>query len=87
VRQLTRAFRVSRGRSIGSYIAGHRVDHAKRLLASGMSVKAVAFETGFSASSNFTTAFVRETGETPRQYRLRVNATGKASRSGRRRPH
>ena len=72
VRHLSRAFRASRGRSIGSYIAEQRMKHAKRMLASGMSVKAVAYSTGFSAPSNFTAAFVRETGEPPRQFRARA---------------
>lgn len=76
VRHLTRAFRVSRGRSIGSYIAERRLDHAKRMLAEGLSIKAAAFNTGFSAPSNFTAAFVRATGETPRQYRQRIGAIG-----------
>lgn len=71
VRQLTRSFRVSRGRSIGNYIAEQRLNHAKRMLADGMSIKSVAFSTGFSAPSNFTAAFTRATGETPRQYRQR----------------
>ncbi|BFM05961.1 AraC family transcriptional regulator [Halioxenophilus aromaticivorans] len=75
VRQLTRAFRVSRGRSIGKYIAEYRLDRAKRLLASGMSVKCVAYTVGFSAPSNFTAAFLRETGETPRDYRLRLKGS------------
>jgi AraC family transcriptional regulator len=73
VRHLTRAFRASRGRSIGSHIAERRLDHARRLLATGRSVKAVAYDTGFSAPSNFTAAFVKATGETPRQYRLRAS--------------
>ena len=72
VRQLTRAFRTSRGRSIGAYIAEKRTEHAKKLIASGMSIKSVAYTMGFSAPSNFTAAFSRITGETPRQYRLRV---------------
>jgi AraC family transcriptional regulator len=72
VRHLTRAFRVSRGRSIGSYMAERRTDDAKRLLTSGMSVKAIAYATGFSCPSNFATAFQRATGETPRQYRQRA---------------
>jgi AraC family transcriptional regulator len=72
VRQLTRAFHASRGRSIGSYVAQHRIDHAKTLLASSMPIKAVAYTMGFKAPSNFTAAFQRVTGETPRQYRQRV---------------
>lgn len=81
VRHLSRAFRNSRGRSIGSYIAEQRMKHAKRMLASGMSVKAVAYSTGFSAPSNFTASFVRETGETPRQFRARAMAVSSSSSS------
>jgi len=73
VRHLTRAFRISRGRSIGAYMAEQRVDRAKRLLISGMSVKAVAYSVGFTAPSNFAAAFQRATGETPRQYRQRTS--------------
>jgi AraC family transcriptional regulator len=72
VRHLTRAFRANRGRSIGSYIAEHRIDQARRLLASGLRVKSVAHATGFTAPSNFAAAFLRATGETPRQYRQRA---------------
>ena len=73
VRHLTRAFRASRGRSIGSYVAEHRMDRAKRLLTTGMCIKSVAYATGFTAPSNFAAAFLRATGETPRQYRQRSN--------------
>ncbi|MET0240362.1 MAG: AraC family transcriptional regulator [Sphingobium sp.] len=72
VRHLTRAFRISRGRSIGSYMADHRIDEAKRRLAAGMTVKEVAFAMGFTAPSNFAAAFRRSTGETPRDYRQRA---------------
>lgn len=72
VRQLTRAFRQSRGRSLGHYVAECRLERAKRLLAEGRSVKAVAIDSGFHSPSNFTTAFTRSTGETPRQYRERA---------------
>jgi AraC family transcriptional regulator len=73
VRHLTRAFRVSRGQSIGSYLADRRIDQARRLLDAGASIKSIAYTLGFSAPSNFTAAFLRATGETPRQYRQRVN--------------
>lgn len=72
VRHLTRAFRVSRGRSVGSHIAEKRADQARSLIASGMSIKSVAYTMGYSAPSNFTAAFVRATGEAPRLYRHRV---------------
>lgn len=82
VRHLARAFRISRGRSLGSYIADHRLGHARRMLAQGMSIKSVAFNTGFSAPSNFTAAFIRATGETPRQYQLRTGgARARATRA------
>lgn len=72
VRQLTRGFRVSRGCSIGEYIAQSRLDHAKRLLAARTSVKEVAFLLGFASPANFSTTFRRATGETPRHYRERA---------------
>lgn len=70
VRQLTRGFRVSRGCSIGDYIASKLVDHARHLLATEQSVKAIAYSLGFASSSAFCFAFRRATGETPTQYRL-----------------
>lgn len=69
VRQLTRAFRTSKGRSIGDYIASQRIERAKALLLSGRVVKSVAQELGFSSPSNFSAAFLRATGERPRTYR------------------
>lgn len=72
VRHLTRAFRVSRGRSIGHYLEAHRIEQSKVLLASGRSVKAVAYTLGFTAPSNFAAAFRRATGDSPRQYQQRV---------------
>jgi AraC family transcriptional regulator len=76
VRHLTRAFRVSRGRSVGRYIAEFRMENAKRMLTSGSAIKSVAYAMGFSAASNFATAFQRATGETPRQYRHRASRGG-----------
>jgi len=68
VRQLTRAFRTSRQTSIGNYLAEHRMQRAKQLLASGVSVKAIAYTMGFSSPSALSTAFRRATGERPRDY-------------------
>lgn len=70
-RHLARAFRVSKKQSLGSYISQHRIELAKRRLATGESIKRVAYALGFSAPSNFTTAFRRATGETPREYQLK----------------
>lgn len=71
VRQLTRAFRASRGRSIGDHIAQSRIDHAKRLLATDESIKAIAYALGFGSPSAFSFAFRRATGLTPREFRQR----------------
>lgn len=72
VRQLTRGFRASRGCSIGEYVAQARVERAKQLLATGQSVKAIAYTLGFAAPSSFCFAFRRATGESPGSYRERV---------------
>lgn len=71
VRQLTRGFRISRGCSIGDYVANTRIEHAKRLLGTNESVKAIAYTLGFSSPSSFCYAFRRATGDTPGQYRQR----------------
>src|SRR5262249_17774234 len=68
VRHLTRAFLASRRRSIGSYIAECRIQRVKHLLASGASVKWIAFTMGFSSPAALSTAFRRATGERPRDY-------------------
>jgi AraC family transcriptional regulator len=69
VRQLARAFRTSRGVSIGDHIASCRVDHAKRMLARNESIKAIAYELGFASPSSFSFAFRSATGQTPREFR------------------
>lgn len=69
VRQLTRGFRLSRDCSIGDYVARNRIEQARQLLASGQSVKAVAYTLGFASPSSFGFAFRRATGETPGQFR------------------
>lgn len=73
VRQLSRGFKVSRGRSIGAYIGEFKMDLARRLLAGGNPVKVVAGRLGFSSPSNFSSAFQRALGENPRDYRLRAS--------------
>jgi AraC family transcriptional regulator len=75
VRQLTRGFRASRGCSIGDYIASRRLDHAKQLLATGQSVKAIAYSLGFASPSSFCFAFRRATGQTPREFRNGLTRT------------
>ena len=69
VRQLTRRFRASRGCSIGEHIASSRIDHAKRLLAGGQSIKAIAHALSFASASGFCFAFRRATGMSPGEFR------------------
>ncbi len=68
VRHLTRAFRTSRRRSIGSYIVECRILRAKDLLATGVSVKQIAGTMGFNSPAALSSAFRRATGESPRDY-------------------
>ena len=81
VSALTRGFRASKGMSIGDYVANHQLDHAKRMLAAGESVKAVAYALGFASSASFCHAFRRASGETPGQFRDHVKFAGRLSNS------
>jgi AraC family transcriptional regulator len=80
VRQLSRGFRASRGCSIGKHVANIQLDHAKRLLTTGQSVKAIAYSLGFSSPASFCYAFRRSTGGTPSLFRQRL-AQGLETRS------
>lgn len=71
VRQLSRAFRASRGQTLADFIAANRFRLAQDLLKDGASVKQVAHAAGFASPSNFATAFQRELGCTPSEYRAR----------------
>jgi AraC family transcriptional regulator len=76
VRHLTRAFRASRRRSIGRYIADERMQRAKRWLGAGRSVKWIAYTMGFNSPAALSTAFRRTTGERPRDYLQRLGPRG-----------
>lgn len=72
VRHLARGFRASKGITIGAYVANSQIAHAKRLLASDVTVSTIADRLGFSSSANFCASFRRSTGLTPGQYRARM---------------
>ena len=72
VRQLTRAFRVSRGCSIAEYVAQHQLRNAKRLLLTEQSVKSIGYSLGFASPSSFSCAFRRATGQAPGEFRRRT---------------
>ena len=69
VRHLTRAFRVSQGCSIGSYLSRIRMEQAKSGLIAGESIKVIAPKLGFSSVSSFTSAFRRDVGVSPAAFR------------------
>jgi AraC family transcriptional regulator len=71
-RQLTRAFRASRGQSLGEYQLHLRLEAAKRALGGAGSVKEIAFGLGFSSPSRFARAFARSFAITPAEFRRRV---------------
>jgi AraC family transcriptional regulator len=65
-----RAFRHSFGTPPHQYHAGHRMGHARTLLAdSASSVTEIGLAVGFRETSSFTAAFRRATGQTPSAYR------------------
>lgn len=74
VRQLTRGFRESHGCSVGEYVANCRIEQAQKLLATDTSIKAIAYTLGFASPSSFCYAFRRSTGESPGQYRQRLQS-------------
>lgn len=71
-RQFRRCFKVSHGCSISDYLGRARIELAKRRLYKDASIKEIADVLGYSSQSNFTTAFRRETGSTPNEFRTRV---------------
>lgn len=73
-RHLTRAFRSSRGCSVGTYIRNHQIEVAKRELVNGESVKMIAHRLGFGSRTSFSNAFQKATGLAPRQFRQREHA-------------
>lgn len=77
-RQLSRAFRSSRGCSISEHLAQSRIQSAKRRLGSSEQIREIAESLGFASQSSFTAAFHRATGTTPRLYRSRVAAANAA---------
>jgi AraC family transcriptional regulator len=68
-----RAFRQSKGKSIGAHVADLRIAHARALLTAGhLSVGEIAAELRFAQPSSFAAAFRRAMGMTPNDYRQRA---------------
>ncbi|WP_305785473.1 helix-turn-helix domain-containing protein [Symbioplanes lichenis] len=65
-----RVFKRATGETPGRHLTRLRVREAARLLDAGGSVTAVAARCGFSSPSHLSTAFLREVGVRPSQYRV-----------------
>ncbi len=73
---LARSFQRTQGASVGDYQRGLRIEQARKALAGhDRSIAEVAAMAGFSDQSHFARVFKRLTGETPRDYRHRVQRT------------
>jgi LacI family transcriptional regulator len=75
-RGLEKAFEKHLGRSPASELRRLRLDNAKRLLTGTKDkIDSIAFDCGYSNSSNLSCAFRRDTGMSPRNYRLKFGKT------------
>lgn len=73
---LARSFQRAKGASVGEYQRGLRIALARRALAEQqVSIAEVAAMAGFHDQSHFARVFRRITGETPRDYRHRLQGT------------
>jgi AraC-like DNA-binding protein len=72
-RGLLRLFKATTGMPPSRYIEETKLDRAKTLLAtSKLTMKQIAYETGYSTASHFSTNFRRFTGHTPSAFRSRA---------------
>lgn len=65
----SRLFKKETGKTLSQYLVDKRIEKAKALLCSEMSVKNVALQVGYSNFSYFSKLFKEETGMTPMEYR------------------
>jgi transcriptional regulator GlxA family with amidase domain len=75
-RSIARLFVRELGMTPHEFIEGVRLDHARNLLeASGLALKAVAFDCGFASTDQMRSAFQRRLGVSPLRYRENFRAT------------
>lgn len=69
--KLSRAFRSVYGMTIFEYVRSRRMEEAQRMLRAGkLSVTEIAFEVGYEYSCNFSVAYKRHYGVTPKEERM-----------------
>ncbi len=74
-KRLLRIFRSQLGTTVSAYIRHSRMELARRLLRNDtINIEEVAAQAGFTNAANFSTAFRRDEGISPRQYRQRFLA-------------
>jgi LacI family transcriptional regulator len=82
MRRVQNDFRVYLGRTVVQELTRLRVEYAKHLLQdSDLKLEAAGLESGFANRFHFIKAFVRVTGQTPRQYRSEITAQPELSRT------
>jgi AraC-like DNA-binding protein len=84
VRTLSRRFEEETQTTFRSYLQAARMLRAMELLARPRaSISATAYSVGFQSAAAFATAFQDRCGETPSEYRARVNGAGDSKRTPR----
>lgn len=75
-KQLSQIINQTSNRNYSRYIAGLRVDEAKRLLAlpeyDNLKISSIAYDSGFNSLSSFNACFREETGITPIEYKKQL---------------
>lgn len=66
---ISRTFKTVAGINLNEYITSKRIESAKGLLFSNLSITEICRRTGFNNYSNFYKAFVEQTGMNPKQFR------------------
>lgn len=78
-RAVSEAVNRAHGMSVSHYVNTHRITEACRLLAeTDMPITRITFEAGFMTKSNFNREFLRVTGESPTEWRRRMQALSAA---------
>lgn len=81
-RHLARLFQAELGTSPARFVQDTRLDHARRLLDAGHSVRDAARGAGFGSTETMRRGFLARLGVSPSRYRARFSAAGPGDRAG-----